>query len=93
MQVLVMMSTLGRFSNDGGDDKENAKKATSFKKHNNNFNLAVNFLVNRQNANSFQTFFRGGSRIFLGGGGLVSCSTSTPIKHIVFFFFAQYQLY
>ena len=31
MQVLVMMSTLGRVSNDGGDDKENAKKATSLK--------------------------------------------------------------
>ena len=29
---------------------------------------------------------RGGSRIFLGGGALVSCSTSTPINHIVFFF-------
>ena len=28
---------------------------------------------------------RGGSRIFLGGGAPVSCSTSTPIKHIVFF--------
>ena len=35
---------------------------------------------------------RGGSRIFLGGGALVSCSTSTPINHIVFFF-AEYQLY
>ena len=30
--------------------------------------------------------YRGGSRIFLGGGALVSCSTSTPINHIVFFF-------
>ena len=29
---------------------------------------------------------RGGSRIFLGGGALVSCSTSIPINHIVFFF-------
>ena len=29
---------------------------------------------------------------FLGGGALVSCSTSTPITHIVFFF-AEYQLY
>ena len=29
---------------------------------------------------------------FLGGGTLVSCSTSTPINHIVFFF-AEYQLY
>ena len=28
---------------------------------------------------------RGGSRIFLGGGALISCSTSTPINHIVFF--------
>ena len=28
---------------------------------------------------------RGGSRIFLGGGALVSCSSSTPINHIVFF--------
>ena len=33
---------------------------------------------------------RGGSRIFfLGGGALVSCSTSTPISHIVFFFFCR----
>ena len=31
--------------------------------------------------------------LFLGGGALVSCSTSTPIKHIVFFFFAESQLY
>ena len=31
--------------------------------------------------------------LFLGGGALVSCSTSTPINHIVFFFFAEYQLY
>ena len=30
---------------------------------------------------------------FLGGGALVSCSTSTPINHIVFFFFSEYQLY
>ena len=29
---------------------------------------------------------------FLGGGALVSCSTSTPINHIVFFS-AEYQLY
>ena len=28
---------------------------------------------------------RGGSRIFLGGGALVSCSTSTPINHSFFF--------
>ena len=33
-----------------------------------------------------QRFLRGGSRIFLGGGTLVSCSTSTPINHIVSFF-------
>ena len=26
---------------------------------------------------------------FLGGGALVSCATSTPINHIVFFFFLQ----
>ena len=34
---------------------------------------------------------------FLGGGALVSCSTSTtstPINHVAFFFFfAEYQLY
>ena len=36
--------------------------------------------------------YRVGSRIFLGGGALVSCSTSTPINHIVFFL-AEYQLY
>ena len=29
---------------------------------------------------------------FLGGGALFSCSTSTPINHIIFFF-AEYQLY
>jgi len=29
---------------------------------------------------------------FLGGGALVSCSISTPINHLVFFF-AEYQLY
>ena len=28
----------------------------------------------------------------LGGGALVSCSTSTPINHVVFFL-AEYQLY
>ena len=28
---------------------------------------------------------KGGSSIFLGGGALVSCSTSTPTNHIVFF--------
>ena len=32
---------------------------------------------------------RGGSRIFFRRGALVSCSTSTPINHIVFFFFLQ----
>ena len=26
---------------------------------------------------------------FLGGGALISCSTSTPINHIVFFFFCR----
>ena len=30
--------------------------------------------------------------VFLGGGALVSCSTSTPINHS-YFFFAEYQLY
>ena len=33
--------------------------------------------------------YRGGSRIFLRGGALVSCSTSKPINHIVFFFFGR----
>ena len=39
-------------------------------------------------AKSFQVndLRRGGSRIFLGGGALLSCSSSTPIKHIIFFF-------
>ena len=32
-------------------------------------------------------YYRGGSRIFLGGGALVS--TSTPINHIVFFLILQ----
>ena len=37
-------------------------------------------------------FVRGGSRIFLGGGALVSCSTSTPINRIVFFLFCRIPL-
>ena len=32
---------------------------------------------------------RGGSRIFLGVGALVSCCTSTPINQIVFLFFCR----
>ena len=32
------------------------------------------------------TLYRGGSKIFFRRGALVSCSTSTPINHIVFFF-------
>ena len=31
------------------------------------------------------TLYRGGSKIFFRRGALVSCSTSTPINHIVFF--------
>ena len=31
-----------------------------------------------------RSWYRGESRNFLGGGALVSCSTSTPINHIVF---------
>ena len=34
-----------------------------------------------------------GPGFFLGGGALASCSTSTPINRIVFYFFAEYQLY
>ena len=36
--------------------------------------------------NRYTQVRRGGSRIFLGGGALVSCATSTPINHIVFHF-------
>ena len=43
-------------------------------------------------SSKFYIAFRSGSRIFLGGGELVSCSASPPINHIVFFF-AEYQLY
>ena len=34
----------------------------------------------------YQTFSGADPGFFLGGGALVSCSTSTPINHIVFFF-------
>ena len=37
----------------------------------------------------FSLQLRGWSRIFWGGGALVSCSTSTPVNHIVQFFFLQ----
>ena len=46
----------------------------------------VNFESEHRNKN---VKTRGGSRIFLGEGALVSCSTSTPINHIVFFFFCR----
>ena len=36
--------------------------------------------------NKVLSYGRGGSRIFLGGGALVSFSTSTPINHSFFFF-------
>ena len=71
-------------------------------------NLQVNFELLRERFDASPTLFllarfpamfilagwphRGGSRIFLGGGALVSCSTSTPINHI-YIFFAEYQLY
>ena len=34
----------------------------------------------------YLVFPRADPGFFLGGGALVSCSTSTPINHIVFFF-------
>ena len=37
------------------------------------------------NHNNVARRCRAGAKIFLGGGALVSCSTSTPINHIVFF--------
>ena len=47
-------------------------------------NLRVN--IWRDKFTSDRLRVRGGSRIFFSrGGALVSCSTSTPIKHIVFF--------
>ena len=59
-----------------------------------NRNIALNYSViiceqktkNCAWSGSFQhNPHRGGSRIFLGGGALVSCSTSTPINNTVFF--------
>ena len=35
------------------------------------------------------TFTGADPGFFLGGGALVSCSTSTPINHIVFYFILQ----
>ena len=46
-------------------------------------NMIVLILFNYQESGADPGFF-------LGGGALVSCSTSTPINHIVF---AEYQLY
>ena len=39
-----------------------------------------------RDVSKFGTNFRGGFRIFFRRGALVSCSTSTAINHIVFFF-------
>ena len=52
------------------------------------FDLGLNGELEQINA-----YFRADPGFFLGGGAHVSCSTSTPINHIVFFFFAEYQLY
>ena len=52
------------------------------------------FILYRCSSSETEGFHSGADPgFFLGGGALVSCSTSTPIKHIVFFFFAEYQLY
>ena len=53
--------------------------------------MVLGRLANPPRSNVLGVYCRGGSRIFLGGGALVSCSTSTPINHIVFF--SEYQLY
>ena len=54
-------------------------------------------LTEKENAESIVKKTGADPGFFLGGGALVSCSTSTPINHIVFFvdvvFFAEYQLY
>ena len=50
--------------------------------------------INAEFPGTDDELFRGADPgFYLGGGALVSCSTSTPINHIVFFFFAEYQLY
>ena len=47
----------------------------------------------KQFLNVYFIFYTGADPgFFLGGGALISCSTSTPINHIVFFS-AEYQLY
>ena len=51
------------------------------------------FVLYRCSSSEMEGFHSGADPgFFLGGGALVSCSTSTPINHIVFFF-AEYQLY
>ena len=50
-----------------------------------NFSLTLLFTIFDIKRTPFIYSLRGGSRIFFRGGALVSCSTSTPINHIVFF--------
>ena len=58
------------------------------------------FLVTYTVLRAVRSDYRGGIQdFFFGGGALLSCSTSTPINHMVFFCFflggggAEYQLY
>ena len=49
--------------------------------------------ISKENKNEEVNYISGADPgFFLGWSALVSCSTSTPINHIVFFF-AEYQLY
>ena len=48
-----------------------------------NFSLTLLFTIFDRKRTPFIYSLRGGSRIFFRGGALVSCSTSTPINHIV----------
>ena len=50
--------------------------------------------ISKENKNEEVNYISGADPgFFLGWSALVSCSTSTPINHIVFFSFAEYQLY
>ena len=52
------------------------------------------FVLYRCSSSETEGFHSGADPgFFLRGGALVSCSTSTLINHIVFFLFAEYQLY
>ena len=77
--------TRSKISNTDALQKKKEKKENRTRNHLSTFNQKYESQDHKE-IRTENAATRGGSRIFSGGGALVSCSTSTPINHKVFFF-------